>query len=173
MWISMHMYIHIDFYLTLNVFQRNENEPTLYIKSNQQCNMLIVCLYVDDLIFTGSFGKEEFMLVLKDEFKMTHLGFMRCVLGIEVHESKIGIFISQSKYAHEILKRFNMVNSKATPTRVIKALKLRKEDKWYKVDPTLLKRLVGSLMYLRPDILYGVIIISSFMENPKEPHWKA
>ena len=64
----MHMYIHIDFYLTLNVFQRNENEPTLYIKSNQQCNMLIVCLYVDDLIFTGSFGKEQFKLVLKDEF---------------------------------------------------------------------------------------------------------
>jgi hypothetical protein len=107
---------------------------------------------------------------------MTDLGFMRYVLGIEVHESKIGIFISQSKYAHEILKRFNMVNSKATPTRVIKGLKLSKEDKWYKVDPTLFKRLVGSLMYLtatRPDILYGVIIISRFMETPKEPHWKA
>jgi len=104
---------------------------------------------------------------------MTDLGFMRCVLGIEVHESKIGIFISQSKYAHEILKRFNMVNSKATPTRVIKGLKLRKEDKWYKVDATLFKRLVGSLMYLRPDILYGVILISIFMETPKEPHWKA
>ena len=36
-----------------------------------------------------------------------------------------------------------------------------------------IKRLVGSLMYLRPDILYGVILISSFMETPKEPHWKA
>jgi len=43
------------------------------------------------------------------------------------------------------------------------------------VDPTLFKRLVGSLIYLivtRPDIMYGVILISRFMENPKESHWK-
>jgi hypothetical protein len=98
---------------------------------------------------------------------------VRCVLGIEVQESKIGIFITQSKYAHEILQRFNMVNSKATPTCVIKGLKLSNENKWYKVDPTLFKRLVGSLIYIRPHILYGVILISSFMETPKEPHWKA
>jgi len=55
--------------------------------------MLIVCLYVDDLIFTCNFGKEELKLVLKDEFYMTDLGLMRYVLGIEVHGSKIGIFI--------------------------------------------------------------------------------
>ena len=43
---------------------------------------------------------------------------------------------------HEIVKRFNMVNSKATPTPVITRLKLSKEDKGSKVDPTLFKRLV-------------------------------
>jgi hypothetical protein len=55
-------------------------------------------------------------------------------------------------------------------------LKLRKEDKGSKVDPTLFKRLVGSLMYLttiRPDIMYGVSLISRFMETPKESHLKA
>jgi hypothetical protein len=50
-------------------------------------------------------------------------------LGIEVHKSKDGIFISKSKYTHEILKIFNMINSKASPTPVIIGLKLRKEDK--------------------------------------------
>jgi hypothetical protein len=77
---------------------------------------------------------------------------------------------------HEILKRFNMLNSKATPTPVITWRKLNKEDKGSKVDPTLFKRLVGSLMYLtttRPDIMYGVSLISRFMETPKESHWKA
>jgi hypothetical protein len=83
---------------------------------------------------------------MKDEFEMTDLGLMRYFMGIEVHQSKTGIFISQSKYAHEILKRFNMVNSKAAPTPVIIGLKLRKEDKGSKVDPTLFKILVGSLM---------------------------
>jgi hypothetical protein len=58
---------------------------------------------------------------------MTNLGIMRYVLGIEVHQFKTGIFISQSKYAHEILKRFNMMNSKVAPTPVITGLKLSKE----------------------------------------------
>jgi hypothetical protein len=69
-----------------------------------------------------------------------------------------------------------MVNSKAAPTPVITGLKLSKEDKGSKVDLTLFKRLVGSLMYLtttRPDIMYGVSLISRFMETPKESHWKA
>ena len=53
-------YSCIDSYLTHNGFQRSESEPTLYIKANQQGNMLIVFLYVDGLIFTGDFGIEEF-----------------------------------------------------------------------------------------------------------------
>jgi hypothetical protein len=168
-------YRHLDLYLTQNGFQRNECEPTLYIKGNEQGNMLIVFLYVDYLIFTSDFGIEEFKSVMKDEFEMTDLGLMRYFLGIEVHQSKEGIFISQSKYAHEILKRFNLINSKASPTPVITGMKLRKEDNGSKVDPTLFKRLVGSLMYLtttRPDIMYGVSLISRFMETLKESHWK-
>ena len=65
----------------------------MYIKSNQQGNVLIVCLYVDDLIFTGDFGIEDFKSVMKDEFEMTDLGLMRYFLGIELHQSKIGVFI--------------------------------------------------------------------------------
>ena len=80
---------------------------------------------------------------------MTDLGFMRCVLGIEVHESKIGIFISQSKYAYEILEIFKMMNSKVAPTPFIMGLKLRKEDKGSKVDPTLFKRIHGKSSVFR------------------------
>jgi hypothetical protein len=112
---------------------------------------------------------------MNDEFKMTNLGLMRYFLGIEVHQSKAGISISKSKYVHEILKIFNMMNCKASPTPVIMGLKLRKEEKESKVDPTLFKRLVGTLMYLtmrRHDIMYGVRLISRFMETPEESHWK-
>ena len=44
------------------------------------------------------------------------------------------------------------------------------------VDHMIFKRLVGNLMYLtttRPDIMYGVILISIFMESPKDSHWQA
>jgi hypothetical protein len=106
---------------------------------------------------------------------MTDLGHMRYFMVIEVHQYKDGIFISQSKYAHEILKRFNMINYKEAPTPFITTLELRKEDEGSKVDPTLFKRLVGILIYLiekRHDIMYGVNLISRFMETPKESHWK-
>ena len=70
-----------------------------------------------------------------------------------------------------------MSNCKTTPTPVITGLKLSKEDEGSIVDPRLFKRLVGSLMYLtttRPDIMYGVSLISRVMESPQESHdWKA
>jgi hypothetical protein len=127
------------------------------------------------IIFIGDFGIEEFKSIMKDEFEMNDLGLTRYFLGVEVYQSETSICISQSKYAHEILKMFNMINSKVAPTLVLTRFKLSKEDKRSKVDPTLFKRLVGILMYItttRPDIMYGVSLISSFMETPKESHWK-
>ena len=76
--------------------------------------MLIVCLYVDYLIFTGDYGIGDFKTVMESEFEMTDLGLMNFFLGIEVQQYEIGIFISQSKYASEVLKRFNMSNCKTT-----------------------------------------------------------
>ena len=69
-----------------------------------------------------------------------------------------------------------MSNCKTAPTPVITGLKLSKDDEGSTVDPTLFKRLVGNLMYLtttRPDIMYGVSLISRFMESPKDSHWQA
>ena len=81
----------------------------------------------------------------------------------------------QSKYASEVLKIFNMSNCKTTPTPVITSLKLSKDGEGSTVDPTLFKRLVRSLMYLtviRLDIMYGVSLISIFMESPKDSYWQ-
>ena len=68
-----------------------------------------------------------------------------------------------------------MSNGKISPIPVITGLKLSKDDEGSTVDPTLFKRLVGSLTYLtatRPNIMYGVRLISIFMETPKDSHWK-
>ena len=48
-----------DSYLIENRFHRSESETTLYTKLNDQGNMLIVCMYVDGLIFIGEFGKQN------------------------------------------------------------------------------------------------------------------
>ena len=69
-----------------------------------------------------------------------------------------------------------MQNSKATPTPTAVGLKLSKEDSSKRVDPTLYKSMVGSLMYLtatRPDLMHAVYLISRFTETPKDSHWQA
>jgi hypothetical protein len=74
-----------------------------------------------------------------------------------------------------VLKIFKMENVNLVPTPVALGLKVSKNDKSPSLDATLFKRLVGRLMYLtatRPDIMYGVSLISRFMDKPKESHWK-
>ena len=104
---------------------------------------------------------------------MNNLGMMKYFLGIEVIQSEDGIFICQSRYANDVLKIFRMLNCKPAVTPIATGTKLSKEDDGSKVDPTMYKRLVGSLMYLtttRSDIMFTVSLISRFMETPKSTH---
>jgi len=96
---------------------------------------------------------------------------MNFFLSIEVQHYESGIFISQWKYASAVLKRFKLSNCKTSPTLVITSLILRKDDDGSTVDPRMFKRLVGSLMHLtktRLDIMYGVSLISRFMDSPRK-----
>jgi hypothetical protein len=53
-------YRRIDEYLISVGFNRSPSEPTLYTKVNQEDKILIICLYVDDLIFTGDLSIHDF-----------------------------------------------------------------------------------------------------------------
>ncbi|KAK2994441.1 hypothetical protein RJ640_001257 [Escallonia rubra] len=79
---------------------------------NGKGDILIVCLYVDDLIFAGNNVKmfDDFKKEMAKEFEMTNIGLMSYYLGIEVKQRDDGIFILQEAYAKEVLKRFNMEN---------------------------------------------------------------
>ena len=81
-------YSRIDAYLIENGFEKCDGERTLYIKENDG-KILIVVLYVDDLIFTGNDASliADFKVVVKNEFEMTDLGFLRYFLGIEVEKN--------------------------------------------------------------------------------------
>ena len=170
-------YNMIDEYLNIEGFNRIPSHPTLYTKVNQEGKILIVCLYVDDLIFTGyDLSVDGFKKAMKTKFEMIDLGMMKYFLGIEVIQSEGGIFICHSKYANDVLKRFIMLNCKPVVTPIETGTKLSKEDDGSKIDPRMYKRLVGSLMYLtatRLDIMFAVSLISRFMETPKSTHWQA
>jgi hypothetical protein len=70
---------------------------------------LIIVLYVDDLILTGD---EQLIHSCKEdlarEFEMKDMGLMHYFLGLEVWKGDGELFVSQGKYANEILQRFCM-----------------------------------------------------------------
>ncbi|CAL8095197.1 unnamed protein product [Prunus armeniaca] len=171
-------YSRIEAYFAREGFQKCPYEHTLFTKSGEEGKILIVCLYVDDLIYTSNDVAmfNDFKKSMMHEFDMSDLGLMHYFLGIEVVQYSAGIFISQKKYVQEILDRFEMkdCNSVCTPTEI--GLKLVKNSGEKKVDQTLYKHIIGSLMYLtatRPDIQHGVSLISRYMECLEVPHLEA
>ena len=168
-------YSRIKAYFLKDGFIKCPYEHTMFVKVGDGRKILIVCLYVDDLLFTGNcdtmFG--EFKKSMRNEFEMSDLGLMHYFLGIEVMQSDDGIFLSQKKYVGEILNKFHMKDCNSVSTPVECGMKLHKDHDGKKVDSTLYKQIVGSLMYLtttRPDIMYSVSLISRYMENPTELH---
>ncbi|KAH9751814.1 hypothetical protein KPL71_014449 [Citrus sinensis] len=166
----------MDKYFQENCFTKCPYEHALYVKENDG-DILIVCLYMDDLIFIGSDPSlfEEFKRVMIKEFEMTDIGLMAYCLSIEVKQKEEGICISQESYIKEILKRFKMNDCKPISMLVECRVKLSKHDEGEDIDPTFFKSLVGSLRYLtctRLDILYVVGLMSRYVENLKTTHFK-
>jgi len=93
-------YSRIETYFVKVGFQKCLYEHSLFIKIGDGGKLLIVCLYVDDLIFTGNDGAmfNEFKKSMMEEFEMIDLGKMHYFLGLEVVQFDDGIFISQKKY---------------------------------------------------------------------------
>ena len=167
-------YSRIDTYFLKNRFNRSENEHTIYIKSNVN-DMIIVCLYVDDLIYTSSSDLlvEEFREAMIIEFEMTSLGLLHYFLGIEVTQMNEGIFISQEKYVSNLLKKWKIGNCKPMSTPMHTNEKFSVEDIAEKVDAQFYRSLEGSLLYLttsRPDIMHAIGLISRFMQSPSKTH---
>jgi hypothetical protein len=87
-------YGRIDVYLISSGFQKILSEATLYVKKINN-DVLVISLYVDDLIVTGSNIQqvEEFKQKMMQVFEMTDLGLMSFLLGMEIKQSKEEIFI--------------------------------------------------------------------------------
>lgn len=86
----------IDSFFSKIGFEKCPSEHSLYVKVNNSGDILLLCLYVDDLIFTSNNPKlvSEFKRSMMDEFEMPDLGLMSYYLGIEVVQREDGIFIS-------------------------------------------------------------------------------
>jgi len=171
-------YSRIESYFTAQGFKKCPYEHTLFIKTGGEGKLLVVCLYVDDLLYTGNDDSmfAEFKQSMMSEFEMTDLGRMHYFLGIEVQQNSTGIFIGQKKYAQQVLEKFKMNECNSVTNPIVPGTKLCKDHGGTKIDNTLYKQIVGSLMYLthtRPDIMFVVCLLSRYMECPTELHLMA
>ncbi|XP_050893513.1 uncharacterized mitochondrial protein AtMg00810-like [Lathyrus oleraceus] len=133
--------------------------------------MILVCLYVDDILLTGSCKHDiaKFKKVLMNEFEITDLGNIY-FLGMKFMYYEKGIILHQLKYELELLERFELLNCKVVVTPSETNRNLDYDSKGDDVDATTFKQLVGSLRYLCntiPDICYEVGMVSRFMSKPK------
>jgi hypothetical protein len=107
-------------------FTKSEADENLY-QIVVEGKLLIIVLYVDDLILTGD---EELIHSCKEdfakEFEMKDLGLLHYFLGLEIWKRDGELFVSQGKYAREILGKFNMEGCKPMDTPLLG--NWRKED---------------------------------------------
>ena len=171
-------YIKIDSFFKQQGFIKSKNDSSLYIKKDKERNVYLISLYVDDLVITG--GSYQLIADIKStmsqEFEMKDLGDLHYFLGIAFWRESSKTIITQSKYAREILDRFQMSECKSVSTHLDQNVKLYIGDGSKEADGTLYCQLVGSLNYLtttRPYLSYFVSILSQFLSKPCETHWKA
>ncbi|GKE78716.1 retrovirus-related pol polyprotein from transposon TNT 1-94, partial [Tanacetum coccineum] len=109
----------------------------------------------------------------KDILLMSMIGKMSFFLGLQISQSPRGIFLNQSKYALEIIKKYDMETSDPVDTPMVEKSKLDEDPQGKEVDPIGYHGMIGSLMYLtssRPDLQFAVCMCARYQEKPNENH---
>ena len=170
-------YDRLSSFLTSNGFVRGIIDTTLFTRK-KGVSILLVQIYVDDIIFGSSDAAlaEEFSILMHSEFAMSMMGELKFFLGLQVKQSSEGIFVNQSKYTRELLKRFELDQTKTSDTPMAKESKLDADEDGESFDITSYRGMIGSLLYLtasRPDIMFAVCLCARFQANPKISHYTA
>ncbi|KAI5348361.1 hypothetical protein L3X38_001248 [Prunus dulcis] len=168
-------YDEIDSYFNKAGFKKSPSEATLYIKTDEGSGILIVSLYVDDIVYTGSCVKmlEEFKNDMMKHYEMTDLGLLYHFLGMGVVQTDKYIFLHQKKYAMKVIEKFGLKGCKSVATPLVANERLCKEDGSEMADESEYRQIVGSLLYLtatRPDIMFASSLLARFMHNPTKKH---
>nr|GEW54267.1 uncharacterized mitochondrial protein AtMg00810-like [Tanacetum cinerariifolium] len=144
-------------FLLDNKFSKGAVDPTLFTRKSGK-HILLIQIYVDDIIFASTDPKacDIFSNETSSKFQMSIMGQMSFFLGLQVSQNPGGIFINQSKFALEILKKFGIDLCDPVDTPMVDRIKLDEDPLGIPVDQTRFRSMVGSLMYLtasRPDLV--------------------
>ncbi|GKB44025.1 retrovirus-related pol polyprotein from transposon TNT 1-94, partial [Tanacetum coccineum] len=122
----------------------------------------------------NQFLQKRFEKLMKNNFEMSMIGEMKFFLGLQVHQSPRGIFISQSQYTMDILKKHEIEKCDTVSTPMA-TTKLDVDLQGTLVDQTKYDSMIGGLMYLtasRPNIAFATFVCARYQARPTEKHLK-
>ena len=178
-------YQKIHTFFSEHDFHRSTQDYSLYINYERK---ILVLIYVDDLVLAVADAKEIRWIksALTTAFEMTDLGELAIFLGLEIQRdrSRRILTLGQQRYINRILERHGMLDARPSLTPLDPNTRLRasttNRTTSTEVQPVNLERYqsaVGSLMYAmlgtRPDLAYGVGLVSQFNHSPQPEHWIA
>ncbi|GJW76523.1 retrovirus-related pol polyprotein from transposon TNT 1-94 [Tanacetum coccineum] len=168
-------YDKLSSFLIKHHFTKGIVDPTLFTRRHGD-DILLVQIYVDDIIFgsTKPVFAKRFEKLMKDNFEMSMIGEMKFFLGLQVHQSPRGIFICQSQYTMDLLKKHGMEKCDTICTPMA-TTKLDEDLQGTQVDQTKYRSMIGGLMYFtasRPDIAFATFVCARYQARPTETYLK-
>ena len=158
-------------------YSQGQSAHTMFYRHLNGGGVIILIVYVDDIIITGSNEAEIQRLkgVLSTEFEVKDPGKLKYFLGMEVARSKEGIVVSLRNFTLGLLSEVGMLGSKPTNVPIDFNHKTGMSTKGKKVDLKRYKKLVRKLInsHTRQDISFSVVVVSQFMHDPMEEHLEA
>ena len=153
-------------------FTKGKAYQTLFIK-REDGELIVAQVYVDDIIF-GSIKNElahSFSKLMQAEFEMSMIRELTHFLCLQIRQQESGIFLSQSKYTKNLVKKFGLESASSIRTPMSPNVKLIVHFLGKSVDSSLYRSMIDSFLYLtanRLDISYIVGMCTRYQENPKE-----
>ncbi|GJY62580.1 retrovirus-related pol polyprotein from transposon TNT 1-94 [Tanacetum coccineum] len=130
-------YDMLSSFLISQDFSKGSVDPTLFIRRDGK-ELLLVQIYVDDIIFAASTPElcDLFSKIICSKFKMSMMGKILFFLGLQISQSPRGIFINQSKYALESLKKYSFDSCDPVDTPMVEKSKLDEDKEGKAIDPS-------------------------------------
>ncbi|GKB37869.1 retrovirus-related pol polyprotein from transposon TNT 1-94 [Tanacetum coccineum] len=110
-------YDRLSSFLISQHFSKGAMDPTLFTRKAGN-DLLLVQIYVDDIIFASAMCN-KFANLMTTKFKMSMMGQMSFFLRLQISQSLRGIFLNQSKYASEIIKKYGLLTSNSVDTPMV------------------------------------------------------
>nr|GEY41474.1 retrovirus-related Pol polyprotein from transposon TNT 1-94 [Tanacetum cinerariifolium] len=167
-------YDTLSSFLISQDFSNGLVDPIFFIRRNDN-NLLLVQIYVDAIIFAASTPElcDLFANPMCSKFKTSIMGKISFFLGLHISQSPRGIFINQSKYVLESLKKYGFESCDRVDTPMVEKSKLYEDNEGKAIDPSHYRGMIGTLFYLianRPDLQFAICMCARYQVRPTEKH---